>query len=348
MAGVDTEQEEVALQRLVKQVRQTWPPGGGVGSVKLDIGYFANVIDLGGVGLAISADGVGTKVIIAQMMGKYDTIGIDCVAMNVNDLLCVGATPVSLVDYIAVQEPDPDLLEAIAQGLCEGARMADVSIVGGEIAQLRDVVNGFDLAGMAVGTVPLDRIVVGQDIQEGDVVIGVESNGIHSNGLTLARRIFFEQNACTVATAFPTLGCTLGEELLKPTHIYVREVVTLFKQGVPVKALIHVTSDGFLNLSRVVSEVGYVLEELPAAPPIFALIQKLGNVSDEEMFRVYNMGIGFCIVVHADEAERVLSIMRSCGKQAYKIGYAVWDKEKRIFVKPKGLIGKDKLFFKEK
>ncbi len=196
-AGVDAEREELGLQRLIQRVRQTWPRGAGAGSVKLDIGFFANVIDLGGgVGFAISADGVGTKVLIAQMMGRYDTVGIDCVAMNVNDLLCVGARPISMVDYIALQEPNPDLLDELSKGLCEGARLANISIVGGEIAQLREIVKGyreglgFDLAGTAIGTVSLDKIIVGQHIEAGDAIIGLESKGIHSNGLTLARRVF--------------------------------------------------------------------------------------------------------------------------------------------------------------
>lgn len=351
--GVDTEQEEIALQRLIKRIRQTWPSGGGIGSIKLDIGYFANVVDFGGIGLAISTDGVGTKAIIAQMMEKYDTIGIDCVAMNVNDLLCVGATPVSMVDYIALQEPNPTLLEALGQGLCEGARIANISISGGEMAQLRDIIKGyregfgFDLAGTAVGTIPLDKIIVGQDVQEGDVIIGVESNGIHSNGLTLARHVFFERHNYSIDASFPTLGRTLGEELLRPTYIYVREVLDVLHHGLPVKALIHITSDGFLNLTRVASAVGYIIEDLPADPPIFPLIQKLGDVSDAEMFHVYNMGIGFCIIVQADSAEHALSIVRSHGKRAYKIGHAILDKKRRVYIKPRGLVGEGNRFFRE-
>jgi len=351
-AGVDTDREEAALQRLTRQVRQTWPVGGGVGAVKLDLGYFANVIDLGGIGLAISTDGVGTKALVAQMMHKYDTIGIDCVAMNVNDLLCVGATPVSMVDYIALQEPHPDLLEALAQGLCEGASSANISITGGEIAQMRDIIKGqrdgygFDLAGTAVGTVPLDKIIVGQDIQAGDVVIGVASNGIHSNGLTLARHVFFERHQYAIDAAFPTLGCTLGEELLKPTHIYVREVLDILQQGLPVKALSHITSDGLLNLTRVAAAVGYVIEDLPPTPPIFSLIQQLGNVSDAEMFQVYNMGIGFCLVVQASAAERVRAILQSHGKPAYTLGYAVQDERRRVTIKPRRLYGENNRFFK--
>jgi phosphoribosylformylglycinamidine cyclo-ligase len=349
-AGVDTEREEIALERLIRKIRPTWSLGDGTGSVKLDIGYFANVLDIGGIGLAISTDGVGTKVIIAQMMGKYDTIGIDCVAMNVNDLICVGATPVSMVDYLAVQELNPDMVEAIAEGLSTGARSANISISGGEIAQLHDIVQGyregygFDLAGTAIGTVPLDKILVGQALQEGDVVIGIESNGIHSNGLTLARHVFFERNRYPIDASFSTLERPLGEELLRPTHIYVREAVELLKQSIPVKALIHITSDGLLNLTRVAADVGYVIEELPPVPPIFGLIQQYGEVTKAEMFQVYNMGIGFCIIVSADAVERVLSIVRSHGKRAYTIGHAVWDQERRVTLKPHGLIGKGNRF----
>lgn len=350
--GVDTEQEDIGLQRLVARVQQTWTRGEGIGSIKLNIGFFANVIDLGGIGLAITTDGVGTKVLIAQMMDKYDTIGIDCVAMNVNDLICVGAKPISLVDYIALQDADPDFLDDISKGLCEGANIANISISGGEIAQLRDIIkgydqkNGFDIAGAAVGIVPLDNIIVGQNIKEGDVIIGLESNGVHSNGLTLARRVFFEQNNYTIDTIFPSLECKLGEELLKPTYIYVKEILDILDHKIPVKALVHITSDGFLNLTRVISEVGYVIEWLPHIPPVFSLIQELGNVSDEEMFRVYNMGVGFCVVVPDNETERVLSIIHSHDKRAHKIGYVVSDKERRVFIKPKNLVGKGKRFIK--
>src|SRR2546428_5459795 len=253
-AGVDTEREEIALERLIRKIRPTWSLGDGTGSVKLDIGYFANVLDIGGIGLAISTDGVGTKVIIAQMVGKYDTIGIDCVAMNVNDLLCVGATPVSMVDYLAVQELNPDMVEAIAEGLSTGARSANISISGGEIAQLRDIVKGyregygFDLAGTAIGTVPLDKILVGGSIEPDDVVLGLRSTGVHSNGLTLARRLLKKYRP---TTHFSDLGRSLGEELLTPTRIYAREVVDILKSDIDVKALMHITSDGFLNLLRV-------------------------------------------------------------------------------------------------
>ncbi len=351
-AGVDTEAEDVALNRLTDRVRQTWPRAEGFGSVQLDIGFFANVVDIGGVGLAVTTDGVGTKALVAQMLGKYDTIGIDCVAMNVNDLLCVGARPVSMVDYLAIQRLDPDLVDEIVRGLCDGARMANISICGGEMAQLQDIVKGyedkvgFDLAGTAVGTVALDKIIVGQDIEEGDVVIGIESNGVHSNGLTLARRVFVEQNNIALDKSFPTLDSSLGEELLRPTFIYVREALDILESGITVKAFIHITSDGFLNLTRVASKTGYVIDELPPPPPVFSLIQESGGISDEEMFRVYNMGIGFCIVVPENQAQSVLTIVQSHNKKAHKIGYAIPDVEKRVFIKEHTLVGKGSRFVK--
>src|SRR6059036_3162507 len=176
-AGVDIEGVETGLRRLTARMRSTWPASDAPGAVKLDFGYYANVVDVGGIGIALTTDSVGSKVLIAQLLDKYDTIGIDCVVMNVNDLICVGARPISMVDYIAIQEVDPSVLDALSIGLAAGARQAGISIPGGEIAQLREVVrgvrdgSGFDLAGAAIGSVPLDRILIGQDIVPGDVLL---------------------------------------------------------------------------------------------------------------------------------------------------------------------------------
>jgi phosphoribosylformylglycinamidine cyclo-ligase len=351
-AGVDNERADLGLKRIVDRVRQTWPQGNEPGAVQLDIGYYASVIEAAGIGLAIATDGIGSKAIIAQMVDRYDTVGIDCVAMNVNDLICVGATPLSMVDYIAVQEAHPDLLDALAKGLCAGAEIANISISGGETAQLPSVITGykegfgFDLAGTAVGTVALDKIIVGRDIEPGDVLIGIESNGIHSNGLTLARHIFFEQHDYTVETRFPELRQPLGDELLEPTHIYVQEALAILASDIAVKALIHITGDGFLNLSRVDAEVGFVIDQLPPVPPSFSLMQQLGPVSDAEMFRVFNMGVGFCLVVPAQAAERVITMVKGYGKKAYAMGYAVADPEKHIQIKQKGLVSQGKAFLK--
>lgn len=342
-AGVDIAEADAGLGNIIARVTATWPKSG-FGAVQLPIGYFANVIDIGGIGLAITTDGVGSKAMIADMMRKYDTIGIDCIAMNVNDLLCVGARPVSLVDYIAVEKADAAMLDGIAIGLAEGARQSNISITGGEISQLRDVVRGFDLVGTAVGTVPLDRILIGRDIQPGDRVIGIPSSGIHSNGMTLTRRVFFEQAGAKIDTHFAELGCTVGEELLRPTFIYVPEILDVLVQVSSVKALIHITGDGLLNLPRVAAEVGFVIDDLPSPPPLFRLIEKLGGVSRAEMFEVYNMGIGFCVVVAEGDADQTLAILAQHGRQASVIGQAVADPTRSVQLPREGLVGTGKRF----
>ena len=342
-AGVDVAEADAGLRNIVSRITATWPKSG-LGAVKLPIGYFANVIDLGGIGLAIGTDGVGSKAIVAQMMGKFDTIGIDCVAMNVNDLLCVGARPLSMVDYIAVEEADAAMLDGIAVGLAEGARQAGISICGGEISQLRDIVRGFDLVGTAIGTVPLDRIIVGRDLAPGDRVIGIASNGIHSNGFTLARRAFFERAGVSVDHVFPELGRPLGDELLRPTYIYVPEILEIIERLPAVKALVHITGDGLLNLPRVDAEIGFVLDNLPPLPPIFGLIERLGEVDRAEMFEVYNMGIGFCVVVAEAQVEPALAILARHQRQASVIGYAIADPEKTVRLPQYQLVGRGKRF----
>jgi phosphoribosylformylglycinamidine cyclo-ligase len=346
-AGVDVAEADAGLRNIIGRITATWPPGGpkgGLGAVQLPIGYFANVIDIGGTGLAICTDGVGSKAIVAQMMGKYDTVGIDCVAMNVNDLLCVGAKPLSLVDYIAIDKANAEVLDGIAIGLTEGARQAGVSITGGEISQLPDMVRGFDLVATAVGTVPLDRIIVGHDLQPGDAVIGIASNGIHSNGFTLARRVFFEQAGLSVHHVFPELGCELGAELLRPTYIYVPEIVEIIDRIASVKALVHITGDGLLILPRVDADIGFVLDQLPPPPPIFGLIEQHGAVSRAEMFEVFNMGIGFCVVVGAADIGATLAILARHGRQASVIGHAVADATKSVHLPQQKLVGQGKRF----
>jgi phosphoribosylformylglycinamidine cyclo-ligase len=342
-AGVDIAEADAGLRNIIARVQRTWPRAGQ-GRVALPIGYFANVIDIGGTGLALCTDGVGSKAIVAQMMGKYDTIGIDCVAMNVNDLLCVGARPLSMVDYIATDRADAAMLDGIAIGLAEGARQAGVSISGGEIAQLRDVVRGFDLVGTAVGTVPLDRIIVGRDVVPGDRVIGIASSGLHSNGYSLARRVFFEQARVPVGHVFAELGCPLGDELLRPTLIYVPEVLQILAEVSSVKALTHITGDGLLNLPRIEAEVGFILDALPPPPPVFGLIEEQGGVSPAEMFEVFNMGIGFCVVVAEADADAALAILARRGRRASVIGHAVADPSKSVHLPQHKLVGRGKRF----
>jgi phosphoribosylformylglycinamidine cyclo-ligase len=327
------------------------------GASALDVGYFANVIKLtNDIGLAMTTDGVGTKVLVAQMLERYDTIGIDCVAMNVNDIICVGAEPVSMLDYIAIEKATPQVLDAIGKGLHEGAKKAGISIVGGEISQMGDIIRGvreglgLDLIGMCVGLVKLDEVNVGQEVRPGDAIVGLRSSGMHSNGLTLARHALFEQGKLKPDTYRPELGCTVGEELLKPTRIYVREVMALLKERVPIKALVHITSDGFLNLTRIEPSVSFEIRDLPHAQPIFGLIQETGRVAKEEMYHVFNMGIGFCIIAPNDRAvlSDIHSIIRSHQGESYEIGQ-VFDNERRLVSLPeKGLKGVDGQFTEAK
>jgi phosphoribosylformylglycinamidine cyclo-ligase len=344
-AGVDSDQASTALKGLLHWVMQTHALRQGIGAVRLPIGYYANVIDIGhGTGLAISTDGVGSKLLVAQLMDKYDTVGIDCVAMNANDILCVGARPLSMVDYLAVQAPHARLLEELGQGLYEGAKQANITIAGGELAQISEMIKGvrdgyaFDLAATCVGTVPLDRIIVGQDIQTGDVLIGLASTGIHSNGLTLARRVLLDQESLRVDQPVPELGRLLGEELLVPTRIYVREISAMLDAQLSIKALLHITGDGLLNLRRIQAEMGFIIEWLPEPPPIFRLIQARGRVSDAEMYQVFNMGVGFCIVTPPAAAAQVHAIAQQHGVTAYQLGRAVADTERRIWLSPKHLV----------
>lgn len=348
--GVDTPKEESGLKALVQLLHDTLATRpAGLGHVKLPFGFFANVIEVGNIGVAISTDGVGSKLLVAQVVGKYDTIGIDCIAMNVNDILCVGAEPLAMVDYIAVQAPNPVLLTELAKGLRAGALTAGITIPGGEIAQVRDIIKGarpgfgFDLAGTAIGTVPLDKIRVGRDIEPDDIVLGLRSSGVHSNGVTLARRLFKKYRP---TTHVKELGRALGEELLVPTRIYVKEVLDILRSGVDVKALIHITSDGFLNLLRVASNTGYVIHSLPEPHRIFNVIQRELRVSPEEMYRVYNMGIGFCLVVshRGDHAGRAKEILKRHNVECYEIGRAVPDPEKSVVIEPANLLGKDGRF----
>lgn len=348
--GVSTRRAGDGLTRLTRRVLSTWPQGPGTGTVHLPLGQYANVVEIAGQGIAFSTDGVGSKALVAQMLGRYDTIGIDCIAMNVNDLICVGATPVSLVDYIAVETADADMLDEISIGLVEGARQAGISISGGEIAQLPGMIHGtasghgFDLVGAAIGHVALDRIITGRDIVPGDVIIGVESNGIHSNGLTLARGVFGDGLEAALGESHGVLDVALGEELLKPTHIYVPEALEVMEKVPGVKALVHITSDGFLNLCRMEATVAYVIDRLLPVPPIFELIQDRGSVDEAEMFQVYNMGTAFCFVAASEDAGAIVETVRAHGRNAAAIGHVEASDTKRVRIEERGLIGEGKRF----
>ncbi len=351
-SGVDTEREEEGMSKLLAWVQKSFALRPGVGRPLLPIGYFANVIELpGGIGLAVKTDGVGTKILVAEAMRKFDTVGIDCVAMNVNDLVCVGARPLAVLDYIAVEEANPELLGEIAHGLFKGAEMAEVSIPGGEIAQVRDMIRGagpagtgFDLVGMAVGIVPVSKINTGRHVKPGDALVGFASSGLHSNGYTLARRVLLEHGRLPLDRPAPGLDRPLGLELLEPTRIYVRETMAMIDEGLPVRALANITGDGLLNLNRIDAECGFRVDWLPEPPPIFGLIQRTGSLPDAEMYRVFNMGVGFCVVVPEAEADRAIEIAKRFGTTAWRLGVAVADRERKLDLAPKKLVGRDDRF----
>ena len=340
-AGVDTGLAAREVGALARVLSKTAKFRTDVGRSVLPNGYYASALRLtDDMALGICTDGVGSKLLVAEMVGKYDTIGIDCIAMNVNDLVCIGAEPIALVDYVGVEYLQPGVMEQVAQGLLEGARQANIAIPGGETAQLPDIIrganpgHGIDLVGTAVGVVPMDRLNDGSKCTSGDVVIGVPSSGVHSNGLTLARKALFDRGGLAPDQPVPELGCTAGEALLIPTRIYVRESLALFDAGIDVHALCHITGDGLLNLNRVAAKVGFRLDTLPEPHPVFGLIQKLGDVSTAEMYTVFNMGIGLCAVVPPADADRACEILGGT-----VIGAIVDGPEKRVELPGPGISG---------
>ena len=354
-SGVDVVGLEGGLSKLVKRLNETtaFPRRG---RPALPNGFFANVLDLGGgQGLAIGTDGVGTKILVAHALRKYDTLGIDLIAMNVNDVLCVGAEPTALVDYIAVPGTDPDLLDQLSIGLVEGARQARISIPGGEIAQVKDLLRphppdereSFDIVGTAVGVVALDKLIVGRDVEPGDVVIGLPASGIHSNGLTLARKVLADGHGAEAYSDRPAVlgGRSVGEELLVPTRIYVREVMALLDEGLPVRALAHITGDGLLNLLRIdAQDIGFEFDDLLEPPPLYGLIAERAGLDPAEMWATFNMGVGFCIVLPESAADRALELVRAEGSEAKVIGRAVRDPSRSVKLTSLGIVGSGKSF----
>jgi len=349
-SGVSSRGAEASLDGLLKHVLPTraFSPRYPLAA---DIGYFANVIDLGnGEGIAFGTDGVGTKVIVAELLGKYDTIGIDCVAMNVNDIICVGARPVSLVDYIGCSFTDEDIFSQLGRGLAEGARQGEVSISGGEISQVREIIQGIDLIGACIGHVRTDRINVGQHVRPGNLIVGLASSGIHSNGLTLARRVLLgnsrEEQQERVHQFEDRFGRSLGEELLEPTRIYVKPVMEMLDAGIDLKAMVHITSGGFCNLNRVAADnIRFVIDPLPPIPPVFTHIQDVGEVSDAEMFEVFNMGTGFCLVVEGTrEVEAVNAICLKHGVPSQVIGSVEAAQGKEVVIPGRNLVGRGQKF----
>ncbi len=282
-------------------------------------GHYAGIVEIpGGELLATHTDGVGTKVVIANLMKKYNTIGIDCVAMNVNDIICIGATPISFVDYIAANKNDEQIFKKIVEGLVNGAKKSAMPIVGGETAIMPDVITGkgfsFDLAGMVVGLVSKKDLVLGNKIKTGDVIIGAKSSGIHSNGYSLARKALLRKYS--VKDKIKGVG-VLGNALLTPTEIYVKPILEMI-QKCKVNGLAHITGGSFTKLLRL-KKIGYDIESLPKTPPIMGLIEEQG-IKSEEMYKTFNMGVGFCVIAPREQANKITSIFKKHKISSQEIG----------------------------
>jgi phosphoribosylformylglycinamidine cyclo-ligase len=342
-AGVDTAMAGDALSGLIRALGaiELGRPRRSV----LRSGHYAAVLALDErTGIALCTDGVGTKLIVAEQAGRFDTVGIDCIAMNVNDLVCVGAEPLAMLDYLAVERADPAVLAAIGDGLRRGAEDAGIEIPGGELAQLPEMIrghpspNGIDLVGAAFGVVRLDSVLDGDAVEPGDTVIGLPSSGLHSNGFTLARRALLERGGLGLDERVPELGRTLAEELLEPTTIYVRAALGLLRSGIAVHALAHITGDGLLNLRRLNDRVGFTIDRPLPAQPVFDLIARAGELPAEEMWEVFNMGTGFCCVIPAADAARAVELLRDDHSGAAVIG-TVTDRAGVVELPAAGLAG---------
>ena len=324
-AGVSISAGETAVERIKSKVRSTFRP-----EVIGDIGGFGGLFEFASHRyshpvLVSSTDGVGTKALIAQAVGRFDTIGLDLVAMCVDDIVCQGAEPLFFLDYIAVGKLDPDHIEQLVEGVAHGCRQAGCALIGGEMAEHPGAMDPgeFDLVGFAVGVAERDRLITGEHVQRGDVLIGLPSPGLRSNGYSLARKVLLEGAGRGLdEPAWPGAHHSLGDELLVPSVVYAPAVAAVLRH-VDVRAIAHITGGGLPgNLVRVLPE-GADAEIDPGsweAPRIFGEIQRLGEVSDDEMRKVFNLGIGMVVVVAAEEAHRTLDLLRTEGHRATQIG----------------------------
>ena len=331
-AGVDITAGYQSVELMKKHIRKTTIPG-----VCEDVGGFGGLFepDLGGMEkpvLVSGTDGVGTKLKIAFLMDKHDTVGIDCVAMCVNDIICCGAKPLFFLDYIACGKNVPERIEQIVKGVCEGCVQAGCALIGGETAEHPGLMpeDEYDLAGYSTGIVDQAKIIDNKTMRAGDAVIALPSSGVHSNGFSLVRRVFDIENADLNAPVEDLGGRSLGETLLEPTKIYVKPVLALMKE-VRVKGISHITGGGFYeNIPRSIPDgLGARIEkEKIRVLPVFNLIAQKGGISERDMFNTYNMGVGMSVVVPAEEAEKAIRILKDQGADAYLIGEIIQSDEK--------------------
>lgn len=328
-AGVSVEAGYEVVKRIKSHVARTNRPGvvGGIGG-------FGGLFDLASLGykepvLISGTDGVGTKLVVAKMANKHNTIGIDCVAMCVNDIAAQGAEPLFFLDYIACGKNFPEKIAQIVAGVAEGCVQSGCALIGGETAEHPGMMpeEDYDLAGFTVGVVDKKKIIDGSRLQAGDVLLGVKSSGVHSNGFSLVRKVFGigdddEANKATLAKYYDELSATLGETLLAPTRIYVKPVLAAI-QAADVKAISHITGGGFYeNIPRMLKEGMSAKIEKAAVPvrPIFDLIQKVGNIPERDMFNTFNMGVGLCMAVSKETAQNALDALNAAGEEAVALG----------------------------
>src|SRR5215472_9532596 len=336
-AGVDEEREQTAFSRVMRPwLARTEVKSPMVTSITgLSSGYFATLMHLPpGPPLALTTDGVGTKILLAREANRWEPVGVDCVANNVNDLICVGAVPLALLDYMATDRIDEGVLDEVARGLFLGAELAGVAIPGGEIAQigemLADSAGGgpmLDLVGTAIGALPplgtqgWRTPVDGSALRPGDVVIGLPSSGLHSNGYSLARQALFKKGGMSLSAPVPGTGRRLADALLQPTRVYVTAAEALWTAGITPRGMAHISGGGLLNIARLAADVSYELDTLVPTPEIFTLMADKGQIPPATMYATFNMGIGFCVVVGKSEQQAATDALKAAGEDPVRIGW---------------------------
>ncbi len=323
-SGVSLEAGYESVNRIKKHIEKTNRKG-----VFHGIGSFGAMFDLSSLNyekpvLVSGTDGVGTKLMVAFMADKHDTIGIDCVAMCVNDIVVQGAEPLYFLDYVAVGKNHPEKIEAIVAGVATGCEQAGAALIGGETAEMPDMYeeHHYDLAGFAVGVCEKDKLITGEKVSAGDVIIGLSSSGVHSNGYSLVRKILFKDNQVDLHAHNDMLGTTVAQAILEPTKIYVKPILTLLDE-VDVHGMAHITGGGFdENIPRTLhGDLGVTIQkDSYPMPPIFNYLKELGQLDEREMYNVFNMGIGMIVVVDKDDAAKALTVLKEAGEAAYVIG----------------------------
>jgi phosphoribosylformylglycinamidine cyclo-ligase len=384
-AGVDEEREQVAFARVMRPwLARTRVRSPLVTSITgLASGYFATLMHLPpGPPLALTTDGVGTKILLAREANRWEPIGIDCVANNVNDLICVGAVPLALLDYMAIDRIDEGVLDEVARGLFLGAELAGIAIPGGEIAQIGDMLAEsagggpmLDLVGTAIGALPPQPVppraptqapqqsglseasgqllgsqrawrqpVDGSAVRPGDVVIGLLSSGLHSNGYSLARHALFGKGGMGLSDFVPGTGRRLADALLQPTRVYVKAAEALWAAGITPHGMAHISGGGLLNLARLAADVSYELDAMVTAPEIFALIAECGQIAPATMYATFNMGLGFCVVVSKSDQQAALAALKDVGEDAVRVGWVTGRPGRTVSIPSAGLVGKGDAF----